>query len=340
MNLRGYFKTIYCEGQLEEQVETYFKEPRDYEEDIQQYFQSIKHRPPKSITVHLSILRTFLLENDVELPKIFWRRLSRRVKGNKAITQDRVPTKEELRRILNHLPLRAQAFYLALASSGMRIGEALQLVENDIDLSKTPVLIKIRGEYTKTGNSRITFISSEAKEFLEEWLKEKPGYAIQYKVKDVNRVFPFNQYGITGLLHGALKKAGVAEKDPVTERYKIHPHVLRKFFRSELAKSVPVDVVEAMMGHEGYLTSVYRMYSDPEKDLGEQYQMGEGNLLIYAGNANSKNDADYLSKIGSLTIELDRQIEENEALKNKMMTFMKLKNELDTMYSEIVSTIK
>jgi len=58
-----------------------------------------------------------------------------------------------------------------LASSGMRIGEALQLELDDLNLNSYPAKIYIRGEYTKSGNPRIAFIFSEAKEAVEEWLK-------------------------------------------------------------------------------------------------------------------------------------------------------------------------
>ena len=36
--LRIYFKTFYGEGDLVEQAERYFSEPRNYEEDIETYF--------------------------------------------------------------------------------------------------------------------------------------------------------------------------------------------------------------------------------------------------------------------------------------------------------------
>ena len=53
----------------------------------------------------------------------------------------------------------------------MRIGEALQLELDDLNLNSYPAKIYIRGEYTKSGNPRIAFIFSEAKEAVEEWLK-------------------------------------------------------------------------------------------------------------------------------------------------------------------------
>jgi len=43
---------------------------------------------------------------------------------------------------------------------------------------------------------------------------------------------------------------------------------------------IPVDIVEGLMGHEGYLTEVYRRYS--EEDLAKFYLRGEPSILIFA----------------------------------------------------------
>ena len=59
--------------------------------------------------------------------------------------------------------------------------------------------------------------------------------------------------------------------------------MLRKFFRTKLGSVIPVDVVEALMGHEGYLTEVYRRYS--MEDLARFYREGEHALLIFTETA-------------------------------------------------------
>lgn len=91
-------------------------------------------------------MRTFLLENDVELPARFWRRLKGRRKGSRALMLDKVPSNATLRRILSHMDVKGRALFLVLASSGMRIGEALKLKLGDLDLNGEPAKIYIRGE--------------------------------------------------------------------------------------------------------------------------------------------------------------------------------------------------
>ena len=95
------------------------------------------------------------MENDIEFPQILWRRLSRRIKGNRARTQDRIPDIKELKQILMQMPQQGIAFYLTLLSSGMRIGELLQITLDDIKLDEEPSRIEILGGYTKSGTNRI-----------------------------------------------------------------------------------------------------------------------------------------------------------------------------------------
>jgi len=173
--INHFLTNIYGEGKLETLAERYFHEKRDHEADLQNFLAHIKEHPPKTVRLYLSAVRTFLMENEIELPQRFWRKLNRRIKGG-TVTVDRIPSNVELRRIIMHMPMHAKALYLTLASSGMRIGEALQLTLDDINLDNNPVKISIRGEYTKSGDKRIAFISGEAKEHIVEWLKSRSQY--------------------------------------------------------------------------------------------------------------------------------------------------------------------
>ncbi len=172
-----------------------------------------------------------------------------------------------------HLPVQGKALYLTLESSGMRIEEALQLQLGDLDLDADPVRVNIRGEYTKTGNSRVAFISRESRVAVLEWLKVREEYLgsasarSRYdKPMEDSRIWPFTTTNARHMWNLALSKTGNGKKDQATKIRQMHPHTLRKFFRTKMATLIPVDVTEALMGHEGYLTEVYRRYS--MEDLG------------------------------------------------------------------------
>lgn len=286
--LKNYFEMIYNERNgLDQLAERYFSENRNFEEDLQNFLVSLKSVAPKSANLKLAAVRMFLLENDIDLTQKFWRRLRGRIRGSRALTLDKVPSNEELRRIIMHLPIQGKALFLVLSSSGMRIGETMLLKTEDLVLNGDPVKVNIRGEYTKSGNSRVAFISGEAKEAVGEWLKTRDQYLAaavgrsqrHEKQKTDERLFPFESNTAYFFWRNALSKSQNGEKDSRTHRSLMHPHVLRKFFRTRLGAVIPVDIVEALMGHEGYLTEVYRKYGPEE--LAKFYLKGEYALLVF-----------------------------------------------------------
>ena len=342
--LEQFFKCLGFKGSLEENAEAYFKEKRNYEEDVTKYFASLKGKPPKSVSICLTSVKMFLMENGVELSALFWRRLQGRNKGKRALMLDKVPSNAELRRILSHMDVKGKSLFLVLASSGMRIGEALKLQVDDVDLTSEPVRINIRGEYTKTGNPRIAFISSEAKEFLEEWLKIREN-EIEVAVKrsrygkasEDKRIWSFEPPTAYYMWRTAVEKSGFAKKFQYNnglERLTVHPHVLRKFFRTRMATVIPVDVVEALMGHEGYLTEVYRRYS--HEDLAKFYKQGEHTLLVFADNEGvAKLRVEVEERNRQLQTLINGLVSENMELKAKLGSFEKQIKEMQRTIEEL-----
>jgi len=326
--LEQFFKALGFKGSLEENAEAYFKGKRSFEEDVKTYFIQLQKAktPPKSVDICLTAVKMFLMENGVELPAIFWRRLKGRRKGSRALMLDKVPSNAELRRILSHMDVKGKSLFLVLASSGMRIGEALKLKVEDVDLTSEPPRINIRGEYTKTGNSRIAFISSEAKEFLEEWLKIRENEifiavkrSTRYgKKAEDKRIWPFEPNTAYYIWRSSIKKAQLDKRfqyNNSLERFTVHPHVLRKFFRTRMATVIPVDVVEALMGHEGYLTEVYRRYS--LEDLAKFYKQGEHTLTVFGlEEANKLRELEEANR--AFQTQLAKLVNENEGLRAEL----------------------
>jgi integrase len=326
--IKLFFESLYEEAtpeNLDAIAEKYFSEKRDYEKDIRNFLSSLNGSAPLTIRLKLSSIKTFLIENEVELPLKFWRMVNRRIKGSRALTLDRIPTTSELKMILLHMPIQGKAVYLCLESSGMRIGELLKSNIDDLYLEEKPARIQIRGEVTKTGNSRHAFFSSETKEALTEWLKVREDYLkaaigkshLYDKVSDDPRLFPFNASTAYCLWKNALHKSGLNGRDKSTNRERLHPHVLRKFFRTRLPSVIPVDVVEALMGHEGYLTEVYRKYT--VQDLAKFYLKGEPALLVFT-------DTEKVVELHKAIEEKNTQLQvlvnslasENQNMKNEM----------------------
>ena len=348
-----YLQIIYEEAtpeNLEEFANKYFNEKRDYEKDLQIFVNSLNGKAPLTIKLKLSNIKSFLLENDVELPEKFWKKIRRRIKGSRALTLDRIPTTSEFKQILLHNPIQGKAVFLCLESSGMRIGELLKSNIDDLYLEENPARIQIRGEVTKSGNSRHAFFSRETKEALTEWLKVRDDYlkaAIRKshlyskiiknekgEIVEDKRIFPFDVTTAYSMWKKALHKSKLNEKDKSTGREKIHPHVLRKFFRTRLgAAGIQIDVVEALMGHEGYLTEVYRRYT--VEDLRKFYLKGESALLVFT-------EAQEVTKLRQEMKDENEQLKnlyfkvsaENEEIKKRMknleQSFLEFKKKLTT----------
>jgi phosphoglycerate-specific signal transduction histidine kinase len=132
-----------------------------------------------------------------------------------------------------------------------------------------------------------------------------------------------------------LDKANLNGKDKETNRHKIHPHVLRKFFRSNAGR-VSVDMAEALMGHSAYLTDVYRKYANPEETLGEFYKKVESSLEIFGTtNTELKEKTEKLRKnfdnLYSENVSLKQQIGE---LEKTMKPYMELYEMLEKTFGE------
>jgi integrase/regulator of replication initiation timing len=274
-------------GQL---AEHYFTEDRDYFDDLLKFAAYMYNKPAIGARAKIAGVKEFLSYNGVELTQNQLKRLSTKLPKGKTRTAEKDLDIETLRKLLTHMDLKGKAVTLTLASSGMRIGELMQVKLSDIDLTTTPPEIVVRGEGAKSGSTRTVFISTEAKETLEEWLKVRDKYLeaaknkangiAKNRVKPIedNRLFPFTAENFRSQWDNALRKSELYNKDGSTNRSQHRIHGLRKFFRSQLALSCPVDIVEALMGHEGYLTDAYRRYT--QKQMGENYLKAEHHVTV------------------------------------------------------------
>ncbi len=279
----------------EELNQQYFSEDRKHITDLISFLVSMDGSPPSTIKLKLNAVKELLRFNDIELSQSEVRTLKHKTpKAKLGWTDEQDVTKENLQKVLSHTDEKGTALILMLASSGMRIGEALQIKLSDISLTDDLPVINIRGEYTKTDERRYVCISREAKQFINEWLLVRDDYLkssqhrnrglvekANAKQKQLNddRLFPFSGMTAREMWANALKKSGLYEKDESTNRLTYRIHGLRKFFRSQLALGCKTEITEALMGHEQYLTWVYRKYQ--KKQLKNYYLKGEKYVTIF-----------------------------------------------------------
>ncbi|MHA1138418.1 MAG: tyrosine-type recombinase/integrase [Candidatus Thorarchaeota archaeon] len=298
-------KTISLDEAVEQYLET--RTIKEIEQDVLKFWTTLQKYTPKSQQMRLSIVRTFLGDHDKVLGPSFWNRFSRKLRGKAKVQhKDQVPTSEQLRQIFLHLHLNTRALYHIQAAAGTRVGETLQIKLKNLHLDETPPRIFLEADITKSGVGRDVFITPEAKEVVLEWLKTRKQY-IAMKPKhlgggdlDDPRLFPFTHNNAYFMWNKALKKSGLYKKDPITGMQQMRSHTLRKRFRTQMAVAIPVDVVEALMGHEGYETQSYRRYTTEE--LGEFYLKGQHVLLISTERAELERVANKTREAGSTQI--------------------------------------
>lgn len=292
-------------NQTDEGVGRYLKEKEgSILDDLKKMvrFMDSKGYAPSTINGTATVVRVFFEEHEHEIPKKEWKRLRRLLPSSAAITQDKILTKEQMRRVLAHLPINGRAIAFFLLSSGSRTGETLKLKKENLDLDADPPEASFRATTTKRGvGGRTVFMSYEARDTIKEWLAIKDsrfktgGYG-KYP-KDL--VFGISSRGFQSMWNLALKKASLATRDSETNIHVYHVHTLRKFFETNMSLAgVPNDIYEAWMGHTGYLGGAYKRYSKEETAKIYKNQMNA--VTIYG----SSIDSEFMKKLNAVEEEV------------------------------------
>jgi integrase len=231
---------------------------------------------------------------------------------------------ETLQKMMDQGDPHSRAIIIFLISTGCRAGETSKILLSDV---KSDV-VTIRNEIAKGGHGGKVYLTSEAREYLDVWLKDRDRY-IEEANKMAKKLFTTQ----SGLLHGERKSTGIPiarpEKDnrlfacSYTTINKIFsrlynqvdgekgkygamcsPHSCRKYFRTNAVKIMSLDLVEGLLRHTGYLNSVYVRMTEEKKR--SQFHAGEAALYI--------TRADHRIQTG----ELDSLKRENEELKVRL----------------------
>lgn len=317
----------------------YFTEGRDYYDDILRFAASLNDKPPKTAKAYIIGVQEFFAYNGFELTHRQSKTINMKLPKGGARTIEKDMDRKVVSQILQHTDLKGKALILTLASSGMRIGEAVSITIDEVDLKANPATITIRGEHTKNGEQRFTFISKEAVEALEEWLKEREQYLqssanrnnglvqagkATLKKTDDDRIFPFSVKVADELWITALSNAGLYSKDKITNRVQLRLHKLRAFFRSQLALGCPVDIVEELAGHDGYLTDAYRRYT--KSQMAEYYIKNEHHITIAENQSMEQIKKEITSEMNEAIKGL---VVENQGLQAKNKELEEKLNRLD-----------
>ncbi|MCX6682155.1 MAG: tyrosine-type recombinase/integrase [Methanoregula sp.] len=347
---------------FEDFADRYFREKRDYLADLIHFGNTCeKLYAPTTSSYYLNAVKELMLYNNVELTRKQEKNLRNKISSGGPISEEDDLTKEKIRQILNVADLKLKTLIMLIVSSGLRLGEALNLTLDDVKIHDTYGIISLKGRKkngtgTKNVHSRTTFINKEAVELLKQWLAIREKYTDyiigrsrgRFRVKtskDDARIFTFGKNNAENILKTALYKSGLMRKDQDTGRSTIHFHLFRKYFVTNLGYSgIPEFYIKFFTGH---LSTLERTYNRPvlEKML-EIYLKGEPYLRIYDDNVEEivktkeemKNIREKTQDIHIENIELKQKLmeirSENQTLREE---FQQWKN---TMTEELIKRFK
>lgn len=198
----------------------------------------------------------FLLEQNLIPATVFKKRIRLKLPD----TLPRAMNPQDLKKLLSTIDhTRDRALFFLLLRTGMRIGEALGLTMNDVDLKERKVNL-FQGEKNDMG--RVVYLSNDAVFCLKRW----------FTWRDPEKVFIFYGKGAAPMCYSTartrfvkyLQEAGLTHKG-----YTVH--CLRHTYASELLNAgMRLEVLQHLMGHKDIeMTRRYARLTDRTRE--EEY---------------------------------------------------------------------
>jgi len=245
-----------------------------------------------TIKVLFSNLRKYLFHVGI---KTHDQDIKENLRFGKKSKEERYPlSKEEFTQIINGFARnpRLQALFLAMGSSGMRIGEALNLKKKDVDITKERIKVTITSD-TKTRMGRTTYLSKETQKFLDSILRKLDGEDYIFSRKNTK----LQERSVNASLGRLLDAIGFVERYESNGYRKITSHSFRSYFFTKAARKHGENYAHRMVGHGGYLIQYDRM---TEEEKLKMYIELEPDLVVFE---QTKNE-----------LEIERLKQDNESI--------------------------
>ena len=313
----------FCKNFLGLPYDEAISSPFDWEEKINAYLDdlAVRNFSQSYVRGSLSAIRRWLsannvkFEDNIETPK----------KKNKE--RDRVPTRDELRRILHPTGIALKVQALLAISSGMRMGAILRIQFKNVDLNDEIPLVIVPDELSKGTKAYVTFLTPEVKQLMTDYVNQRKEHG-ETITPDSYLVVSERPWGhkigkpaAELRWQMALKIAGLDMRS-VTHRI-LHFHTLRKYFETWCKISgIESDTVKAWMGHRSDIVQVYfasGIESLENQDLIREFRTAYKKcvpaLTIFSDQAQLEEVKTQLSKQEQ---ELKARLEESEARNSEL----------------------
>jgi hypothetical protein len=293
-------------------------------------------------------LKLYCEISDVKIP---WKKIVRGLPRGREAANDRAPTSEEIRKLVEYPDRRIKPIVYTMASSGIRLGafdflqwkHIIPIIDDDKKLFAAKIIV-----YAGDIEEYYSFVTEEAYKSLKDWMDFRASYG--EKITGDSWVFR-DLWQTTNIKYGAnfglathpkkLKSGGIKRiieralweqglRKPLENGDKRHEwkaaHGFRKFFKTRAEQVMKPINVEIMMGHNIGLSGSY--YKPTEREVLDDYLKASEILTINADK----------SKLESRINELTQKSKNNDYMMQKLwdkdFDIQQMKNEISLMKQE------
>jgi integrase len=283
-------------------------------------------------------IKVFCDTNDIT---INWKGITRGLPKSRKFAQDRAPTTEEIRKLVEYPDRRMKGIVFLMSASGIRVGAwdylrwgHIEPVYND---KKEVIAAKLQ-VYAGEPEQYPAFITPEAYQYLKEWMqfREQYGEKVGPKSWVMRDTFksavlqPTHHHGLASApkqlkssgIRAMLKRAWISQGILVASEEELEfksSHGFRKRFKTqcELAGMKPLNI-ECLLGHDtGIAGSAY--YRPTEREMLEECLKAAPFLQI------------------SEVLQMKREIEQQE--KRHQVDMGKVQQQVDRLQSQLATLV-
>ncbi len=287
----------YCEL-TETTPKEILKKAKSNEKDFRYEFTDFVRRMEKEgktgsyIARFKKVILSWLKFNDIRL------QLTVNISGENetpTIANERVPSKEELARILRKATSRGRVAVAIMAfaglrpeslgdyegTDGLRLGDLKDLhLSDEIQFDKIPVMVMVKSKLSKARHQYFSFIGEEGATYIKEYLEER-----RKNGEDLTYESPLLQFDVRGVKKNAFLRTTLVTRD-IREAIelaglKMRPYVLRAYFSTALDIAESKGLIshpwrQFIMGHKGDVEARYstnkRLPPDMIEEMRESYR--------------------------------------------------------------------
>jgi hypothetical protein len=298
--LRMFFDSLGLHGSLDKQSREFLARAKDREwtqNGLKHFIRDKKQRAEDGELAESTIrnfykpVRLFCSVHDIELS---WKKITNIMPVGRRFANDRAPTHEEVRKVIEYPDRRIKPIVLVTCSSGIRVGaweylkwKHIEPIRRDDIIVAAKIIV-----YAGENEQYISFMTPEAFQALEEWMdfRKKSGEDIngeswlmrtlwdtttQFDAKSPSKM---TTEAIRALVKRALKSQGL-RTTLVARRHEFKAnHGFRKFFQTNAEPKMKSLHVKTLMGQDTGLAASY--YKPTAQELLEEYLKAVENLTI------------------------------------------------------------